>query len=57
MPDRVGHDDVVLAASFALLPLVGGEFVPVVERIVTQEDLEPELADWSIAPYDDGWSW
>ncbi len=40
VPDRVGHDDVAMAACFALLPLMGGELVPVApSTIVTADEM------------------
>lgn len=51
VPDRVGHDDVAMAFAFALLPLMAGELVPVVEGVVEGEDLDEELAEFRISPY------
>ncbi|KAA1426465.1 terminase large subunit domain-containing protein [Nocardioides antri] len=55
VPERSGHDDVAMAFAFALQPLMGGEMVPVLEGVVEDYDLDEELADYRIAPYDEGW--
>lgn len=55
VPERSGHDDVAMSLALAVLPLMDGELVPVVDEVVTGEDLEPDLWD-PIAPYDlEGW--
>jgi len=49
VPDRVGHDDVAMAACFALLPLMAGELVPIAPtEIVTVEDVFPD-EDWGMS--------
>jgi hypothetical protein len=46
VPDRVGHDDVALALSFAVRPLMEHELVPVEpDQVVTAEDLFPDIYD------------
>ncbi|HET9779541.1 MAG TPA: hypothetical protein VFP81_09690 [Propionibacteriaceae bacterium] len=51
VPERAGHDDVAMSLALAVLPLMGAELVPVVYGILDMEDLDPELADWSISLY------
>ncbi len=59
VPERAGHDDVAMSFALALQPLVAGELVPVMDRVVTEEELfgeEDGPGGFSIAPYD-GVSW
>lgn len=52
VPERAGHDDVAMSFALALQPLVAGELVPVVDRIVTEDDLfDDEVDGLGIAPY------
>lgn len=55
VPERAGHDDVAMSFALALRPLIGGELVPADYGVVTAEDLEPELDDFTIAPYVSPW--
>jgi Terminase large subunit, T4likevirus-type, N-terminal len=56
VPERVGHDDLAMALCMAVLPLIGGEFVPEppVEYYDTADLLGEEFEEglpWSISPY------
>lgn len=51
VPERAGHDDVAMSFALSLEPLMGGELVPLVQQIVTDEDLLPELDDDEFAAY------
>lgn len=58
VPDRVGHDDVAMAFAFALMPLMAGELMPIVEEVVTAEELFPELEeDLAYLRFGDGMPW
>ncbi|MDX6307185.1 MAG: hypothetical protein QOI06_231 [Nocardioidaceae bacterium] len=41
VPETQGHDDLAMSLCLAVLPLMAGEFAPVVETLVTMDDLEP----------------
>jgi hypothetical protein len=51
VPPNRGHDDLAMAFMLSVLPLMSGEFEPVMTEIVTMEDLDDEVADYSISPY------
>ena len=52
VPEARGHDDLAMSLCLAVLPLMTGEMEPEApDVIITMEDLDDELADWSIAPY------
>lgn len=55
VPDRIGHDDLAMAFAMALRPLIASELVPVVQGVVTAEDLDPDLEGYRIVPYGDLW--
>lgn len=43
VPEALGHDDCAMSAALALRPLMGGELVPLVDEIVSLDDLLPGL--------------
>jgi hypothetical protein len=47
VPERAGHDDVAMSFALALRPLVAGELVPVVNEVVTVQEMFPE-EDWGM---------
>lgn len=54
VPDRVGHDDLVMALALAMVPLMGGEVEPPSAEVYGMEDIFPEWAyldSREIAPY------
>ena len=51
VPEARGHDDLAMSLCLAALPLMSGELEPEMVTIITDEDLDPDLADWSISPY------
>jgi hypothetical protein len=38
VPERSGHDDMAMSLALAVLPLMAGELVPVVDQVVEVED-------------------
>ena len=48
VPERAGHDDLAMSLALAATAVMGSDVAPEVERIVTSDELDPELEDYSI---------
>jgi len=43
VPERAGHDDLVMSLALAVLPLMGNELVPAPSGVVDMGDVDPDL--------------
>lgn len=50
VPERAGHDDVVMSFALALQPLMAGELVPLVTEVFGMEDLDENWDDGGWVP-------
>lgn len=54
VPDRIGHDDLVMAFALAVLQLQGSELLSVPEQVVSFEDTWSAADEWAFQHDDDG---